>query len=188
VCALQDQSQIDTLIPLLALKLGSVQEAINRATEITRESIERFEAAEKRLIEKYTDEKTQEDIRKFINGSKYASTANLNWRYVFSPTLTSPPPPPRPMYIGTTRIWGMLTIFQQSGVGPIQAELDEHGRRRRGHAIDPNRTTYHSPHDERFSPIPPKISSAYYIQLSSFSSLSPLYLLDMKNRLRAWTV
>jgi len=77
-----DQSQIDTLIPLLVVKLGSVQAAIDRATEITRESIERFEAAEKRLMEKYTDEKTQEDIRKFIDGAKYASTANLNWSLI----------------------------------------------------------------------------------------------------------
>lgn len=86
--SIQDQSQVDTLIPLLALRLGTVQKAITSASEIVRESIKRFEAAEKELLERYSDSKVQEDIRKFIDGSKYACTANLNWRYV--PPLSPP--------------------------------------------------------------------------------------------------
>ena len=88
--SLQDQAQVDTLIPLLALRLDSVQGAIIRASEIVNESIQRFEMAEKDLLQRYSkDSKTKEDISKFIDGAKYACTANLNWRYVF-PSIFSP--------------------------------------------------------------------------------------------------
>lgn len=69
------------MIPLLALRLGSVQKAIDRAVEMVHASIQRLEAAEKELLDRYSaDQKVCADIRKFVDGSKYACTANLNWR------------------------------------------------------------------------------------------------------------
>ncbi|KAK6950950.1 hypothetical protein Daesc_007478 [Daldinia eschscholtzii] len=78
-----EQSQVDSLIPLLSLQLGSVQAAVNYAVEIVHSSVLRFEAAEKRILQRYSSmSEICEDIRKFIDGCKYAATANLNWRYV----------------------------------------------------------------------------------------------------------
>ncbi|KAI1501866.1 terpenoid synthase [Biscogniauxia marginata] len=75
-----DQGQVDTLIPLLSLKLGSVQAAVNEAADMVRSSIRRFEAAERDLLESQSSAPgTQENVRKFIEGCKYACTANMNW-------------------------------------------------------------------------------------------------------------
>ncbi|KAH7305266.1 isoprenoid synthase domain-containing protein [Stachybotrys elegans] len=75
-----DQSQVDTLIPLLSLELGSVQLAIEHATEMVRRSVQRLEAAEKLLLEKYSSHtKLQADLRKFISTCKSACNGNLNW-------------------------------------------------------------------------------------------------------------
>ncbi|OTB16541.1 hypothetical protein K445DRAFT_21496 [Daldinia sp. EC12] len=75
-----EQSQVDSLIPLLSLQLGSVQAAINYAVEIVHSSVQRFEAAEKRILQRYSSMPDLcGDIRKFIDGCKYAATANLNW-------------------------------------------------------------------------------------------------------------
>ncbi|KAI1395231.1 terpenoid synthase [Hypoxylon fuscum] len=75
------QSQVDSLIPLLAPQLGSAQAAINHAVEIVQSSIQRFEQAEKQILEGYAQEpEVYEDVRKFIEGCKYACTSNLNWR------------------------------------------------------------------------------------------------------------
>ncbi|KAL7623302.1 hypothetical protein AAE478_006983 [Parahypoxylon ruwenzoriense] len=80
VYGFQAQSQTDSLIPLLSVQLG-VQGAIDRATDIVRLSVQRFEEAEKRILERYSSiPKVQEDILKFVDGCKYACTANLNWR------------------------------------------------------------------------------------------------------------
>ncbi|KAI1380799.1 isoprenoid synthase domain-containing protein [Hypoxylon crocopeplum] len=74
-------SQTDSLVPLLSLRLGSVQAAITHAVDIVQSSILRFEAAERQILERYSPTpKVQDDIRKFIDGCKYACTANLNWR------------------------------------------------------------------------------------------------------------
>ncbi|KAI0186077.1 isoprenoid synthase domain-containing protein [Xylaria flabelliformis] len=51
-----DQSQVDTLIPLLSVRLGSVQAAISKATEML-----------------------HNNIQVYIDSCKYACTANLNW-------------------------------------------------------------------------------------------------------------
>lgn len=58
-----------------------MQKAIDRAVEITHESILRLEAAEQALLKRYSaDPKVRADLVKFIDGAKYACTANLNWR------------------------------------------------------------------------------------------------------------
>ncbi|KAI0833178.1 terpenoid synthase [Hypoxylon sp. FL0890] len=79
----QAQSQVDSLVPLLSLELGSVQAAINQAVDIVRSSIERFDAAEMEILERYSaTPEVQEDIRKSIDGCKYACTSNLNWSLI----------------------------------------------------------------------------------------------------------
>ncbi|OTA70327.1 terpenoid synthase [Hypoxylon sp. EC38] len=77
------QSQVDSLVPLLSLELGSVQAAINQAVDIVRSSIQRFDTAESEILKRYsTMPKVQEDIHKFIDGCKFACTSNLNWSLV----------------------------------------------------------------------------------------------------------
>ncbi|KAI2605765.1 terpenoid synthase [Hypoxylon fragiforme] len=54
---------------------------IDHAVNIIRSSIERFEAAEKQLLERSSSTpKIREDLGKFIDGCKYACISNLNWR------------------------------------------------------------------------------------------------------------
>ncbi|RWA07763.1 hypothetical protein EKO27_g7331 [Xylaria grammica] len=75
-----DNEQTDSLIPLLALQLGSVQAAIDQAVETTRSSIARIDALEKEILEEYaSDGPACEAIGKFIGGCKSACTANVNW-------------------------------------------------------------------------------------------------------------
>ncbi|KAI1503050.1 terpenoid synthase [Biscogniauxia marginata] len=74
------QSQTDTLIPLLLTQLGSVQAAVNQAVEIVRLSIHRFEAAEQNILQRYScAPDVQADIRRYVEGCKFACTANLKW-------------------------------------------------------------------------------------------------------------
>ncbi|KAI1462518.1 terpenoid synthase [Annulohypoxylon moriforme] len=74
------QSEVDSIVALLSLELGSVQAAVNHAVEIVRSATRRLEAAEKDILERYPSMPGfQEDIRKFVDGCKYACTANLNW-------------------------------------------------------------------------------------------------------------
>ncbi|KAI0543192.1 terpenoid synthase [Xylaria digitata] len=77
------QSQADTLIPLLFLKLRSVQAAIDEATLMVSRSIDRLEAAENEILSQYsTSPKTQDMIQTHIDACKLACTANLNWSLV----------------------------------------------------------------------------------------------------------
>ncbi|KAI1389854.1 terpenoid synthase [Hypoxylon trugodes] len=77
------QSQVDSLVPLLTLQLGSVQGAMDHAVDMVRTSVRRLDAAEAQILRRYASTpKVQEDILKFIDGCKYACTSNLNWRYV----------------------------------------------------------------------------------------------------------
>ncbi|KAI5922917.1 isoprenoid synthase domain-containing protein [Camillea tinctor] len=75
-----EQSQTDSLIPLLYLKFGSIQKAMNHATDMIKTAIGNFDKAEKALLAEYSsDPAIQEDIRKFVEATKYACTSNLNW-------------------------------------------------------------------------------------------------------------
>ncbi|KAI0533791.1 terpenoid synthase [Xylaria digitata] len=75
-----DQSQVDTLIPLLSMRLGSVQAAIGKATDMVRSSIERFEAMERQLLQScLSNPQLHDNVRIYIDSCKYACTANLNW-------------------------------------------------------------------------------------------------------------
>jgi hypothetical protein len=81
---LQEQGQVDSLIPLLLQDTISVQQAIDHACDILKSSIQRFDLAEKHILEQYsTKPGLQNDLQSFIDSCKHACTANLNWRCVF---------------------------------------------------------------------------------------------------------
>jgi hypothetical protein len=68
-------------VPLLFLELGSVQAAVDRAADMIRSSVRRFDEAESEILASFShDPEALESIRKFIEGCKFACTANLNWR------------------------------------------------------------------------------------------------------------
>ncbi|KAI0097134.1 terpenoid synthase [Daldinia grandis] len=74
------QSQLDTLIPLLMLESRSIQDAVDHAANILSASIKRFESAEEEILAQYsTMPNAHEDLRKFLEGCKYACTANIKW-------------------------------------------------------------------------------------------------------------
>lgn len=78
---LQDNSQIDSLIPLLFIQLGSVQGAMDKAAEMTKSAVHRFALAEKDIKTRYASEpELLNNLTNFIDGCKYACTGNMNWR------------------------------------------------------------------------------------------------------------
>ncbi|GAP93173.2 putative terpene synthase metal binding domain protein [Rosellinia necatrix] len=75
-----DNSQIDSLIPLLFIQVGSVQKAIDRAAEMTTSAVQRFERAERDIKIRYgADPVLLSNLTRFIDGCKYACTGNMNW-------------------------------------------------------------------------------------------------------------
>ncbi|KAJ8131819.1 hypothetical protein O1611_g1801 [Lasiodiplodia mahajangana] len=90
------QSQVDSLIPLLFLRYGSVQAALDEAMNQVSGSVKRFDAAERDILSRFSNapKETQEKIRMHIKTCKLACTSNLNWslvsgRYKVQPTWTS---------------------------------------------------------------------------------------------------
>ncbi|KAI0544235.1 terpenoid synthase [Xylaria curta] len=74
---------VDSIIPLLVVELGSLQEAINHAEDIIRSSVQELDLAVEQINGREfaaAGMHVHEDIRKFVDGCKYACTANLNWR------------------------------------------------------------------------------------------------------------
>ena len=56
---------------------------MNVAFANIRDSVESFDAASSRLLQAFEhDRPTRVQIENFIDGCKYACTANLDWRYV----------------------------------------------------------------------------------------------------------
>lgn len=72
--------QVDSLIPLLTLELGSVQAAVVEATQILRSSIDSFDKTAERLLSRVSyDASLKSDVQKFVDGCQCACTGNLNW-------------------------------------------------------------------------------------------------------------
>lgn len=78
------QLQVDSIVPLLLLKCGSLQAAVDEATHMAASSIDRLEAAERDTMNHYSSatEEVQEEIRLQIKACKLACTGNIHWRYV----------------------------------------------------------------------------------------------------------
>lgn len=84
---IQYQSQVDSLIPLLVKDLDSVQGAVDHSSGLIIQSVQALDEAEEILKERYGSDAKYKEMCQFIDGCKYACTANLNWRYVRSCTL-----------------------------------------------------------------------------------------------------
>ncbi len=78
----QAQNQVDSLIPLLYRECANdAQCAIDTATAYLRTAVFGFNEAAERLLTGTTDDVGLHTcLAKFINGCRYACTANLNWR------------------------------------------------------------------------------------------------------------
>ncbi|PVI05614.1 terpenoid synthase [Periconia macrospinosa] len=75
--------QTDSLIPLLAVELGSVQSALDVASKMLQDSVIAIDAAADALLARHArDTALCANLQKFIDGCKYACTANLNWSVV----------------------------------------------------------------------------------------------------------
>ncbi|KAF2653977.1 terpenoid synthase [Lophiostoma macrostomum CBS 122681] len=75
--------QTDSLIPLLALELGSVQAALDDASRMMQDSVELIDKAADSLLARYGhDASVHANLQKFVDGCKYACTGNLNWSLV----------------------------------------------------------------------------------------------------------
>ncbi|MCJ1239389.1 hypothetical protein MMC14_007385 [Varicellaria rhodocarpa] len=75
------QGQVDSLIPLLFRQHGAAQLAIDKAIVILKNAVASFDQAARILLARYTqDDITATCLGQFIEGCRYACTANLNWR------------------------------------------------------------------------------------------------------------
>lgn len=75
--------QTDSLIPLLAVELGSVQAALDVASKMLQDSVVAIDAAAEALLARHAlDTALSANLQKFIDSCKYACTANLNWSVV----------------------------------------------------------------------------------------------------------
>ena len=78
------QGQVDTLIPLLYIRHGNLEAAMDNAVKIVANSITAFEASSRQLLNRYSyDTNIHSKLRNFIHGCKCACTANINWRLFF---------------------------------------------------------------------------------------------------------
>ncbi|KAK7752951.1 hypothetical protein SLS62_005110 [Diatrype stigma] len=74
------QGEVDQLVPLLFLRHGSIQAAVDQATEMVKSSVQRMDAAEKEILQRYSsDPRLRVDVQKFVDTCKYACTGNLNF-------------------------------------------------------------------------------------------------------------
>ncbi|KAH8662917.1 isoprenoid synthase domain-containing protein [Tricladium varicosporioides] len=83
------QGQVDSLIPLLYLRHGSLQVAVDSAMSTLRSSVVSLESAAERLKARYLhDERLTDDLMKYIESIKRSCTASLNWRLVILVGIT----------------------------------------------------------------------------------------------------
>lgn len=75
-----DNSQIDSLIPLLFTKTRSAQGALDEAAQMVKSAVDRFELAETELKALYaTSPQILANVTDFVDGCKYACTGNASW-------------------------------------------------------------------------------------------------------------
>jgi hypothetical protein len=87
---LQAQDQTDSLIPLLYVQHGSLQKAIDVAARSISSSVAEFDQISSQVVNRdFDNEDMRANLKRFIDGCKYACTANLNWGYIHG----SPPFP-----------------------------------------------------------------------------------------------
>jgi hypothetical protein len=74
------QRQADSLIPLLTLRVDSVQDAVEISVDIVKSAIRSFDMLSDQLLQRYAaDVKLREPLVKLIEAYRYACTGNLDW-------------------------------------------------------------------------------------------------------------
>ncbi|KAL8668511.1 MAG: hypothetical protein Q9168_006865, partial [Polycauliona sp. 1 TL-2023] len=99
------QSQVDSLIPLLYKRYGTLETAMEKANQILHESVAALELSAEKLLARYgTDSELRRKIQQTVHGCQCACTANVNWSVVsririyingndiIASDITSPPP------------------------------------------------------------------------------------------------
>lgn len=78
---MQNQEQVDTLIPLLYMQYGTLEASIDHAVRMIDSAIASFDKTASQLIDRHAnDPDMQSVLQKFIHGCRCACTANMNWR------------------------------------------------------------------------------------------------------------
>ena len=78
---MREQGQVDSLLPILFHNCRDAQTAADVATAFLETAVTGFEEAATSLLKTVTGpEKLSEDVGRFIEGCRFACTANLNWR------------------------------------------------------------------------------------------------------------
>ena len=77
----QEQGQVDSLIPLLFYDCRNAQTAADVGIAFYETAVGNFEKASHSLLRTVAgDDALSQRVSRFIEGCKYACTANLNWR------------------------------------------------------------------------------------------------------------
>lgn len=72
---------MDTLIPLLYARYGTLEVSMEKAIETLKTSVTAFELSAEKLLGQYGgDEELYDKLKKFVHGCQCACTANLTWR------------------------------------------------------------------------------------------------------------
>lgn len=85
------QNQVDTLIPILYTRHGTLEGAVAEALEMINVSIANFEVAAQQLLERYhSNKELHSNLQKWLHACRCACTSNLNWRLVaWTPILVN---------------------------------------------------------------------------------------------------
>lgn len=77
------QGQVDSILPVLFVEHHSMDIAMRIATSLIERSVQRFDQAAERLLQRHEQSSAvQRDLTKFIDSCKYACTGNLRWSLV----------------------------------------------------------------------------------------------------------
>ena len=74
--------RIESFLPILYVKLGSIQAAVDQATKLLMASVRAFEEVAQRLVEAEgsSTAKNSPELLAFIDGCRFCCTGNLSWR------------------------------------------------------------------------------------------------------------
>jgi hypothetical protein len=77
------QGQVDSILPVLFTEHGSMEAAMQTATNIIAQAIRSVDDAAERILQRHeTDDNLHRDLTAFIDSCKYACTGNLSWSLV----------------------------------------------------------------------------------------------------------
>ena len=72
---------VDSLVPILAIELGSMQKAIAHVMDAIRANVQEFDVVANRILGQYaTDVRVVKSLQRFVDGCRYMCTGNITWR------------------------------------------------------------------------------------------------------------